>query len=107
MRISDWSSDVCSSDLKRAHGTPCSRVRGRSIDCEQEYLHSKFANLEISVQNPSLVHVLHRVTNLPKVFPDNAFRELGILLLCLARSEERRVGKECVSSCGYRWWPYL
>src|SRR3546814_18783794 len=23
-----------------------------------------------------------------------------------ARSEERRVGKECVSTCRYRWWPY-
>src|SRR3546814_15314415 len=22
------------------------------------------------------------------------------------RSEERRVGKECVSTCRYRWWPY-
>src|SRR3546814_14295119 len=24
----------------------------------------------------------------------------------LGRSEERRVGKECVSTCRYRWWPY-
>src|SRR3546814_15600469 len=24
----------------------------------------------------------------------------------LNRSEERRVGKECVSTCRYRWWPY-
>src|SRR3546814_4605364 len=24
----------------------------------------------------------------------------------IARSEERRVGKECVSTCRYRWWPY-
>src|SRR3546814_20362495 len=22
------------------------------------------------------------------------------------RSEERRVGKECVSTCRYRWWPH-
>src|SRR3546814_15214154 len=22
------------------------------------------------------------------------------------RSEERRVGKECVRTCRYRWWPY-
>src|SRR3546814_20280346 len=27
-------------------------------------------------------------------------------LLALRRSEERRVGKECVSTCRYRWWPY-
>src|SRR3546814_15675566 len=25
---------------------------------------------------------------------------------CLARSEERRVGKECVSTCRSRWSPY-
>src|SRR3546814_10063245 len=24
----------------------------------------------------------------------------------LRRSEERRVGKECVSTCRSRWWPY-
>src|SRR3546814_1627851 len=24
----------------------------------------------------------------------------------IVRSEERRVGKECVSRCRYRWWPY-
>src|SRR3546814_10681763 len=24
----------------------------------------------------------------------------------LCRSEERRVGKACVSTCRYRWWPY-
>src|SRR3546814_17010803 len=27
--------------------------------------------------------------------------------LMLWRSEERRVGKECVSTCRSRWWPYL
>src|SRR3546814_12200288 len=32
----------------------------------------------------------------------NAWR--GACLQC--RSEERRVGKECVSKCRSRWWPY-
>src|SRR3546814_20579385 len=27
-------------------------------------------------------------------------------IICLERSEERRVGKECVSTCRYRWSPY-
>src|SRR3546814_18687968 len=31
----------------------------------------------------------------------------GIVQLGCARSEERRVGKECVSKCRSRWWPYL
>src|SRR3546814_12177964 len=34
------------------------------------------------------------------VSPKNAF---GLTQL---RSEERHVGKECVSTCRYRWWPY-
>src|SRR3546814_17867620 len=29
-----------------------------------------------------------------------------LLLLLTLRSEERRVGKECVSTCGSRWWPF-
>src|SRR3546814_15900405 len=29
-----------------------------------------------------------------------------LFLILSARSEERRVGNECVSRCGSRWWPY-
>src|SRR3546814_12778167 len=29
------------------------------------------------------------------------------LALAIVRSEERRVGKECVSQCSSRWWPDL
>src|SRR3546814_12352913 len=44
---------------------------------------------------------------------DGAFDALGdrtqhdiVEVLDWARSEERRVGKECVSTCSYRWSPY-
>src|SRR3546814_15777650 len=30
----------------------------------------------------------------------------GLLLRASARSEERRVGKGCVSTCRSRWWPH-
>src|SRR3546814_14056268 len=34
-------------------------------------------------------------------------RHAGIAMFDqMRRSEERRVGKECVSTCRYRWWPY-
>src|SRR3546814_5754250 len=33
-------------------------------------------------------------------------RQCRPILLCLSRSEERRVGKECVSTCRSRWAPY-
>src|SRR3546814_11952039 len=36
-----------------------------------------------------------------KLIEDEARREPA-----LARSEARRVGKECVSTCRSRWWPY-
>src|SRR3546814_10601496 len=32
--------------------------------------------------------------------------EIGKAFLILTRSEERRVGKECVSTCRSRWSPY-
>src|SRR3546814_13694226 len=31
---------------------------------------------------------------------------IAIVVVVAIRSEERRVGKECVSTCRYRWWPY-
>src|SRR3546814_10245049 len=32
-------------------------------------------------------------------------KRLGIDMKGMNRSEERRVGKECVSTCRSRWWP--
>src|SRR3546814_7594198 len=62
MRISDWSSDVCSSDLDG--GTAC---------------------------------IFTDITELKAREQD---------LIAKSRSEERRVGKECVSTCRSRWSPY-
>src|SRR3546814_1149287 len=69
MRISDWSSDVCSSDLAiryRFDGTLLRLVGARAG-----------------------APARHAAVALPP-----------------GRSEERRVGKECVSTCRSRWWPY-
>src|SRR3546814_7644774 len=63
MRISDWSSDVCSSDLVLA---------------------DDFATDGLAFTEPDGV-------------------SLGV---AFRRSEERRVGKECVSTCRSRWSPY-
>src|SRR3546814_1321651 len=63
MRISDWSSDVCSSDL-------------REINAGKDDVWA-------------------------------ALNDTSILQQCIpGRSEERRVGKECVSTCRSRWSPY-
>src|SRR3546814_9065332 len=77
MRISDWSSDVCSSDL---------------MVCYQE-----------EVRDPArIAEVLNRV--IEKAWRGSAPPQRSAQYP--ARSEERRVGKECVSTCRSRWSPY-
>src|SRR3546814_4256893 len=68
MRISDWSSDVCSSDLLTPPVISC------AIMSALLYL---FSDIPIISRQDQAV-----------------------------RSEERRVGKECVSTCRSRWSPY-
>src|SRR3546814_7147058 len=78
MRISDWSSDVCSSDL-------CDMLprTTQAHFCVTSLAHCKLA----ACQNEC--HTMHTNSNSDSV-----------------RSEERRVGKECVSTCRSRWSPY-
>src|SRR3546814_13403721 len=75
MRISDWSSDVCSSDL-HAH----------------ELLGGEFRIGDRQPAVPALPGQIVRQQPQHPTRPD--------------RSEERRVGKECVSTCRSRWSPY-
>src|SRR3546814_15885003 len=92
MRISDWSSDVCSSDL---------------------------ANEELFLQ--TLPSGMNETAAPAKTFDNIALHELQYALQKATaaltpqqmqvfemsrRSEERRVGKECVSTCRYRWSQY-
>src|SRR3546814_4773109 len=77
MRISDWSSDVCSSDLNGLkhrvdNASPSFNITGGNI-----MIHDyNGGNLQAPIFNVT------------------------------GRSEERRVGKECVSTCRSRWSPY-
>src|SRR3546814_3837489 len=84
MRISDWSSDVCSSDLK---SYPYIYLSGGE-DYPRLAFHRGARNLPGRYFGPY-----------PSTY---AVRES----LSLMRSEERRVGKECVSTCRSRWSPY-
>src|SRR3546814_3382218 len=75
MRISDWSSDVCSSDLKeRAPAMP-----------------EPYPLILFQVRPDRHRYRSRRHPSIAKTNP---------------RSEERRVGKECVSTCRSRWSPY-
>src|SRR3546814_12074630 len=98
MRISDWSSDVCSSDLV-ALALGLVRCFGRGVDFAAGPAAHGYRLLPAgSVGSPWLVGLL------PGGLGDRA----GIYLAggrgC-GRSEERRVGKECVSTCRSRWSP--
>src|SRR3546814_5458884 len=77
MRISDWSSDVCSSDLKIARRY---RVRARK---------GEFGRGRVRC---STLRRRGQWRREPACSDQ--------------RSEERRVGKECVSTCRSRWSPY-
>src|SRR3546814_7880876 len=78
MRISDWSSDVCSSDLGvGTHERGADAVHRALVGGGVGIVAIEIGKLEL----------------------------LGRFLSC-RRSEERRVGKECVSTCRSRWSPY-
>src|SRR3546814_8779748 len=91
LRISDWSSDVCSSDLQqktpssRGFFTAESRLFGRG---------SRFGT----------IHQFHKCHGCAVASTETHFQNADVTTRALfVRSEERRVGNECVSTCKYRW----
>src|SRR3546814_16650461 len=115
MRISDWSSDVCSSDLQFAD---------RQFHLAQERDDSQPGRIGKSAKNiEQLSHdmgykafFISGQRGATPLFPAARHNEVprtgrigtGSQKKDIARdrSEERRVGKECVSTCRYRWSPY-
>src|SRR3546814_13741077 len=88
MRISDWSSDVCSSDLAYSLRSGTQRVIGYLLK-DEECIDGYHFRLETSK-----TVIASRLNLTPEHFSR------------ILRSEERRVGKECVSTCRSRWSPY-
>src|SRR3546814_3124364 len=89
MRISDWSSDVCSSDL-------CLGINQRAY---RNLLVEPVTHLQgcHPFGQPCAKRLADR-----RVDVETIGRRTGLT----HRSEERRVGKECVSTCRSRWSPY-
>src|SRR3546814_15119413 len=94
MRISDWSSDVCSSDLLIAG------------------IRARVPELFIQVGG-SISFAPEGDGEQAKWLSDNARHALAELApkpeqvtVTINRSEERRGGKECVRTCSSRWSPY-
>src|SRR3546814_17812330 len=150
MRSSDWSSDVCSSDLsvsrhlgfarRRAHRSPAmtitisaciagnlsSRARPRAIS---RWLLAIAALVFLMVVIGGITRLTESGLSMVrwepvsgvvpplndaewqaefeayKAYPEYRKVNRG-MSLAEFRSEERRVGKECVSTCRSRWWPY-
>src|SRR3546814_16220874 len=100
MRISDWSSDVCSSDLLGIH---CDEHREELILARRRALALGGSEL-FGARHPWRVHVGQPELREPRAVLA-AFHEIE-RLVDEARSEERRVGKECVSTCRSRWSLY-
>src|SRR3546814_12551133 len=95
MRISDWSSDVCSSDLVDLLA-PCTTPN--TLATIRVARGTKTPVVFGCVTNPVESGILESVD---KPTGTNVTGFYG-----LPRSEERRVGKECVSTCRSRWSPY-
>src|SRR3546814_8677498 len=98
MRISDWSSDVCSSDLADWRSPAVTdadlwalkrRMRGNLVADARRRMSAAWAEQNPGIADPAWFRDL--------LDPD---------VLTIGRSEERRVGKECVSTCRSRWSPY-
>src|SRR3546814_15762261 len=106
MRISEWSSDVCSSDLalrRKPEASASAEIksrRGRSPDLRGVGLFA--ANQKPSGRSPDYV----RTTSSPLTSTATARSDSPRQGPATQRSEERRVGKECVRTCRSRWSPY-
>src|SRR3546814_11637326 len=100
MRISDWSSDVCSSDLIMLLDEPFAGIDPLSINDIRELVRDlKQRGIGVLITDHNVRETLDIV--------DRACIIYGGQVLFSGRSEERRVGKECVSTCRSRWSPYL
>src|SRR3546814_17944108 len=99
MRISDWSSDVCSSDL--SHRNDLSPRTPRNPNMANNYVETAF-NVPVTPEEASLLEECFLVAE--KLSPGFS-KSSRAAMQALERSEERRVGKECVRTCRSRWSP--
>src|SRR3546814_11816211 len=128
MRISDWSSDVCSSDLfqnllmdhpQAAHAIGSGLIQqvnftgsvagGEAMEAAASG-HFLGVGLELGGKDPAYVRADADLGHAVEDLVDGSYFNSGQsccgierIYVDQARSEERRVGKECVSTCR-SWW---
>src|SRR3546814_19972489 len=98
MRMSYWSSDVCSSDLPTRWAAPA--TSGGAVDAIGASPSWVSFRLLLSLLS-LLFSILFLASHGRR---DRAAHDA--IAIETRRSEERRVGKECVSTCRSRWSPY-
>src|SRR3546814_17555631 len=99
MRISDWSSDVCSSDLRA----------GIALTLVKRVLDIVGVRRLDQIMRGAELDRLDRGgdARIAGQHDDPHRRRMRVQPLdARQRSEERRVGKECDSTCRSRWQPY-
>src|SRR3546814_16474384 len=126
MRISDWSSDVCSPDLLdmiMAGDGAVSVERLETVAARIGYRSLGDTGRIAAVGQQEHAHVLRRAWRrvdpwhiapiaLQRLAHTEAGAAVEVAIIAaiprriVVRSEERRVGKECVSTCRSRGWPY-
>src|SRR3546814_21158441 len=131
MRISDWSSDVCSSDLEainlvaQAWGRSQLKPGDEIIGSGMEH-HSNIVPWQLACEATGAVLKVIPITDSGELRLDdyralltertrlvaiahisNALGTINpVAAMVRLRSDERRVGNECVSTCRSRWSPY-
>src|SRR3546814_15939327 len=102
MRISDWSSDVCSSDLGRTHTVtypPASPSMTVQLDSPQGNTAAQQSSVWSQPQSDQ-----HSLFN-PAVEGPREAATVDQARVAANRSDERRVGIECDSTFRSRWSP--
>src|SRR3546814_11766397 len=109
MRISDWSSDVCSSDLRKSEGLLLPMSVRDNISMASIGRFTKGIFIDRKRQDARVDEMIRRLA----IKVGDADSPVATLsggnqqkVVIAKRSEERRVGKECVSTCRSRWSPY-
>src|SRR3546814_18916616 len=103
MRISDWSSGVCSSDLVPGENDISVLIDGVEVgQFAIAGLQRRSVELQLldGIRDPAFAEAF------PCDHSDRLDTQHGPHRHFDSRSEERRVGKECVSTCRSRWSPY-
>src|SRR3546814_21009282 len=101
MRISDWSSDVCSTDLDLLTDAA---ILDRRAAVQPQVFRERDEQVEVRPATGAVggdIALDHQRRHGDR--ETAAHRRPAMVVADLHRAEERRVGQECVSTCRYRW----